>query len=116
MFAITRLAAPVTLTMLLVTTAARAEDKPGFLGVQLKADDNGKIQITGLAEDGPAGKAGLKADDVIVKLDGKDVGDIAEFVKAIKAHKAGDKIALQVLRDGKEMEVKITLGEAPPDK
>jgi S1-C subfamily serine protease len=110
-----RWATPAVLAMLLVT-AARAEDKPGFLGVQLKADDNGKIQITGLVEDGPAGKAGLKADDVIVKLDGKDVGEVAEFVKAIKAHKAGDKITLQVLRDGKEMEIKITLGEAPPDK
>jgi S1-C subfamily serine protease len=106
----------VALAMLLVTTAARAEDKPGFLGVQLKADDNGKIQIAGLAEDGPAGKAGLKTDDVIIKLDGKEVGEVADFVKAIKAHKAGDKITLQVLRDGKEMEIKITLGEAPPDK
>jgi S1-C subfamily serine protease len=116
MFAITRWAAPVALTMLLVTSSARAEDKPGFLGVQLKADDSGKIQIAGLVEDGPAGKAGLKADDVIVKLDGKEVADLEAFVKAIKAHKAGDKIALQVLRDGKEMEIKITLGEAPPDK
>jgi S1-C subfamily serine protease len=116
MSAITRWATPVALLMLLVTASARAEDKPGFLGVQLKADDNGKIQITGLVEDGPAGKAGLKADDVIVKLDGKEVADLEGFVKAIKAHKAGDKITLQVLRDGKEMEIKITLGEAPPDK
>jgi S1-C subfamily serine protease len=115
MSAITRWATPVGLAMLLIT-AARAEDKPGFLGVELKADDNGKIQIAGLVDNGPAGKAGLKADDVIVKLDGKEVADLEGFIKAIKAHKAGDKIALQVLRDGKEMEIKITLGEVPPDK
>jgi S1-C subfamily serine protease len=115
MSAMIRWAAPVALAMLLVT-AARAEDKPGFLGVKLKADDNGKIQIEGLVDDSPAGKAGLKADDVIVKLDGKDVSGLEDFVKAIKAHKAGDKITLQVLRDGKEMEIKVTLGEAPPDK
>jgi S1-C subfamily serine protease len=117
MSTITRLAVPAVLTTLLVAAAARAEEKTGFIGVQIKADPAAKgLLVTGVTGESPAEKGGLKADDVITKIDGKEVGEVPTFVKAIKDHKPGDKITLTVLRDGKEKDVKITVGEAPADK
>ena len=112
---------PLALIALLVV-GVRADDKKkedkdkpakaGYLGVKIDPAD-GKIRITEVFDDGPAAKGGLKADDVVVKLDGKEFTDFPDFVAAVRAHKPGDKITLTVKRGDKEMEIKITAGEAP---
>lgn len=84
----------------------------GFIGVQLR-DDDGKIVVVEPVKDSPADKAGLKAEDVIEKMDGKEPGTLEEFVKAVRAKKPGDEIKLLVKRDGKEKEIKVKVGERP---
>ncbi len=66
-------------------------------------------KISGVTEGGPAEKAGMKAGDIIVKFGEKTIGNIYDFMYAIGAYKAGDKVDVVVLRDGKEMTLNLEL-------
>lgn len=58
----------------------------------------------------PADKAGLKAEDIITKIDGNKLTDENDLAKAISKKKVGDAVSLTVWRDEKEQEIKVTLG------
>jgi S1-C subfamily serine protease len=110
------LAAPAVLAGLLVGAPAIEKAGPGFLGVQVRVGPTGNgIEVVKLIEGCPAEKAGLKAGDLITQLDGEAVGGVQEFVKSISSRKAGDKVKLQISRDGKTDEINVTLGEVPKD-
>ena len=109
-------AAPAVLAGFLVGAPAIEKAGPGFLGVQVRVGPNGNaIEVVKPIEGGPAEKAGLKAGDLITQLDGEAVGGVQELVKSIGSHKAGDKVKLQFVRDGKAEEINVTLGEIPKD-
>lgn len=106
-----RLLVSFALVGLLTGTAVRAEDPPeGSIGVQIKVDD-GKIVVVGTVEKSPAEKAGLKADDVIVKVNDVKAESVEETAKEITKHKPGTKIKLTIARAGKEMVVDVTVGK-----
>jgi len=96
---------------------ARADDAPkqGFLGVALNTEKEGVV-IGNVLKDSPADKAGLKAGDEIVKVNDTEVKDVDTLLKTVKGFKPGDKVTIKIKRDGKEQEVKATLGEAPKDE
>ncbi|MCX6723816.1 MAG: trypsin-like peptidase domain-containing protein [Candidatus Staskawiczbacteria bacterium] len=58
-----------------------------------------------------AEKAGIKEKDVILKVDGEKITTDSPMSKMIQKHNAGDKVTLRILRDGKEQDVIVTLGE-----
>ncbi len=59
----------------------------------------------------PADKAGLKAGDILIEFDGKPVQNLYDFTYALRAKKPGDVVPVKVLRDGKPLEVKVTLAQ-----
>jgi serine protease Do len=59
----------------------------------------------------PAAKAGLKAGDVIERIENKDVKDFETLANLVGQHKAGDKVTVEVRRGGQERNVSVTLGE-----
>ncbi|HXF83771.1 MAG TPA: trypsin-like peptidase domain-containing protein, partial [Anaerolineales bacterium] len=70
------------------------------------------VYVMEVVEGSPASKAGLEPGDIITKI-----GDIAlderhSYVNTLFTFKPGDEITLTIVRDGKEMQVQITLGEA----
>ena len=66
-------------------------------------------KISGVTEGGPAAKAGLKAEDIIIKFGPKPVNNIYDFMYAIGDYKAGDKVDVIVLREGKEVKINVEL-------
>jgi S1-C subfamily serine protease len=58
-----------------------------------------------------AEKAGLKENDIILEADGQKIDKDHSLAKIIQDHNVGDKVTLKVLRDGKEMEMRVVLGE-----
>ena len=57
--------------------------------------------------DSPAEKVGLKSGDVIIKINGRKVTEMAELKSYINDAGIGGKLMLTILRDGKEIEVEI---------
>ncbi|KAF5839614.1 hypothetical protein DUNSADRAFT_393 [Dunaliella salina] len=49
--------------------------------------------------------------DVIVGLDGKSVRSSADLFSALDAHRAGDRVRLDILRDGRATSLTVVLGE-----
>jgi serine protease Do len=56
-----------------------------------------------------AEKAGLKIMDVIMSVNGEEVNSENNLARLVSKHKPGEEISLKVMRDGKEMEVKVVL-------
>lgn len=84
----------------------------GYLGLALDLAFDG-VKIDGVFADLPAQKAGLKAGDQILALNGEAVDDVDEFRALLSNTKAGDEIKLKIRRDEMEQELKATLA-APP--
>lgn len=59
---------------------------------------------------GPADKAGVKDKDIITKVNGVEVGDKGSIASLVAEYSSGDTIELTILRSGKELTVKVTLG------
>ena len=73
-------------------------------------DANGAV-VSQVQPDSPGANAGLKVGDVIVGLDGKNVTGAGELQAEVSAKRPGTKVTLDVLRDGKSMNVPVTLEE-----
>lgn len=58
---------------------------------------------------GPADKAGVKADDIILKVDDDVIGIAGSMSSIIGQYRPGDKVTLTVLRDGKEIKLNAEL-------
>ena len=71
------------------------------------------LVITTLYRNGPAHKAGIEPGDVLVAIDGKKAGDAREVLMAISSHKPGERIKLDILREGKPLTIEAIAGERP---
>jgi serine protease Do len=73
-------------------------------------DANGAV-VSEVQPDSPGAQAGLKVGDVIVGLDGKKVTGAGELQAEVSSKRPGTKVSLDVLRDGKSVNVPVTLQE-----
>jgi serine protease Do len=73
-------------------------------------DANGAV-ISEVQPDSPGAHAGLKVGDVIVGLDGKKVSDAGQLQAEVSSKRPGSRVTLDVLRDGKSVNVPVTLEE-----
>jgi S1-C subfamily serine protease len=63
-----------------------------------------------LAPVSPAANSGLQKGDQIIKLANDQVQDVEKFQQAVAARKPGEKLALEILRNGKELKLEVTVG------
>src|SRR6266566_4551897 len=96
----------------------------GYLGVkigpltqeyarQFKVPDTSGAFVQDVTPGGPADKAGLKPGDVVRKVNGQTVDDSGQLVAMVTDTNPGTTVTLDILRDGKPMTLKATLGERP---
>jgi serine protease Do len=71
--------------------------------------DTQGIYVEDLVEGGAAAQSGIKKSDVILKIENSPVNSKSEMLEVIGQHNPGDKITLEVIRDGKILEVPVTL-------
>ena len=66
------------------------------------------VKLSGVIAGGPADKAGLKGGDVIIEFGTKKIGNIYDFTYALDAVKIGEPVEVVVMRDGKQVKLKVT--------
>ncbi len=69
------------------------------------------VIVEGVNKGGPAEKAGMKADDVIVAINGKAVKDGDDLVTRISATPIGESVTVTVDRDRKRVDLKVTIAD-----
>ncbi len=69
------------------------------------------VIVARVLPEGPADKSGLKANDVIVSVEGRKVATPQELRSQIRGRKVGQPVALAVYRDGKKLQMKVKPGE-----
>lgn len=81
----------------------------GGLGIEVSME-NGYVKVVSPIDDTPAQRAGVKAGDLIIRLDDKPVKgmSLADAVKVMRGE-AGSKILLTIVREGSETPLKIAL-------
>ena len=83
----------------------------GWLGVSIEEYEEGKVGIVAVEKESPAELAKLKEGDIVLKIEGEEVTRTKMLAKEIRKRKPGKTITLKIERNGKEVDVKVKLGE-----
>ena len=94
----------------------------GWIGVTIQDVEENTAKALGMKdakgalvgsvmENEPAGKGGMKDGDIILAVDGKDIDDASALLRAIAEKTPGSKAVIKVWRDGKVLDLTVTLGE-----
>lgn len=78
------------------------------LGIRAQDTEDGKgVKVLDVDEESAAAKAGVKEGDVITRFDGKEVNSTSALVESAQAAKAKTSVHVNLLRNGKAMEMDI---------
>jgi serine protease Do len=97
------------------------ETRRGYLGVRIQPvtddiaesmglDSTRGVMISGIIENGPVADGTLQSGDIILSFDGRAVNEPRELSSAVAESPVGTEVDVKILRKGKEMDVKVTLG------
>jgi serine protease Do/serine protease DegQ len=67
--------------------------------------------VTQVVPGSPAAKAGIKSEDVITEVNGKELRDFAQLRNVVGLMRVGEKVDLKVLREGKPRNITVTIGK-----
>jgi predicted metalloprotease with PDZ domain len=80
-----------------------------YLGLGLEGEGAG---VSAVVAGGPAARAGLRPGDRLLKVGAERVESLADLRRALGAHKPGDRLTLEVQRDGKVLPLTVEVGSA----
>lgn len=83
-----------------------------FLGIDYYFISQG-AEVRNVATNSAAEKAGIRAGDVISKVDGQDIDSASKILKIMAGKKVGDKLKLTIRNDDKEINVTTILQKWP---
>jgi len=96
------------------------DQKGGFLGVEAKDiseqmleyfDVKHGVLVEGVIDETPAQKAGIKAGDVITKINDREIKDYSDLIRTLNFYNPGEKVTLNYVRKGKKKSEKLELAE-----
>lgn len=92
----------------------QAEDISGQLGTYFHVPGEAGVLIREVSPNSPAAKAGLKAGDVITRVDGAAVKTVDDLREHLRDQREQKSVSLTIIRQGSEMKVPVTI-EAPAE-
>jgi len=104
-----------------VFVAAKKKDAPArtttfrvVMGLTPNYAEDGQpgMIVDAVSSEGPAELAGMKTGDRILRISGKTITNVYDYMAATRGNKAGDTVEVVVSRDGKEVPLKVTLAGA----
>lgn len=88
---------------------AQVQDLNRDLAPYFKVEEKSGVLVLSVSDDSPAEKAGLKAGDVITRLDDEKITDADDLISALRDYEDGDKVTLEYVRQGKNASVQVEL-------
>lgn len=86
-----------------------------FLGIGAESHPQQTgVVVKQILADSPAAKAGLVVNDVIIRIDQKEIGSPIEFRTAISNKQPGQQVNIILLRDGKQLNKDVVLSQRAP--
>lgn len=83
------------------------------LADRLNLTDTKGVVIFDVIQESPAQRAGLRAMDVVRRVEDVDIHSRDDFTKAIAGSSPGDELLLSIIRDGEPMFITLTLDQTP---
>lgn len=87
----------------------RIGDVSELMAEELGLDEVSGVYVNELTENGAAHAAGIQAGDVILKVGGKDVSNVAELQERVSRYRPGDTLSVEVWRDAQIKRVSVVL-------
>ncbi len=85
----------------------------GWLGVSVQDIPGAGVALAGVERSGPAAKAGLRAGDVVLMVNGDHTDSATALIRSIAAIAPGTDARLTIRRGGRQIEVPVTVGRRP---
>lgn len=73
------------------------------------------LLVVDIVDGGPADRAGIRPGDVILSVDGRKTDNTRELHDVLRAQKVGERVTVEVSRDGRALKITVILGERPAD-
>ncbi len=89
------------------------QDLTEELAEALKIDSPEGVLVSQILEDTPAEEAGLQQGDVVVEIDGKKLASTLDLRNLVALKEPGDTVELLIVREGREKEIDVKIGERP---
>jgi len=80
---------------------------------ELGVDRTTGVVVLDVVAGSPAARAGLRPGDLIVGLGDEEVGTVEDFLAALRKHEPGDRVDVQILRDGRTRKIAVEVGDRP---
>ena len=85
------------------------------LSKQFNVNGDSGVLVSDAVENSPAEKAGIRRGDIIIEYDGKKTDEPSQIRNMVANTLPGEERTLTILRDGKQLSIKATIGEVPSD-
>ena len=89
----------------------RCEDISDQLRDYFKVKSGGGVLISEVLKDSPAETSGLKAGDILISINDKEIWDTFDLTRTVNKHKPEEEIIIKVVRKGRVKKINVTLGE-----
>jgi hypothetical protein len=87
-------------------------DHQGFLGIELEtADDKQGVRVSAVIAGSPAAEKNVQPGDLLMRVSGRRINDLADAHKAIAGLHVGDSVDLELKRDGEPLKLTLQAGE-----
>ena len=87
------------------------EDISDQLRDYFKVKSDGGVLISEILENSPAETSGLKAGDILISINDKEIWDTFDLTRTVNKHKPEEEIKIKVVRKGRVKKINVTLGE-----
>ncbi len=106
-------AIPVDRARQVAETLARGErPQVAVLGVQMGDNEDGGALLASVTRGSAAGKAGLRAGDVITRFGDREIETSSDLPAAVRSQQPGDEVTVRYQRNGETRTARVTLGAA----
>ena len=104
-----------TVSRIVSQLLAKGSIERGWLGVSVEDRDNAVV-IASLDRNGPAARAGIRAGDQVVAVNGDPIDSSRGLIKAVAVVPPGNSIRVTVRRAGRDIDIAVNVGRRPSEQ